>query len=322
MAHGLPYALSTMLQQLCTNNDLRSWNIFEGKNGQICCNIQFDVCDIIGDSQPVHDPTCSYRRVSKQQQARNLTRVARYRDRTKVDHNNKRDQYTSTDQLSTPQNKKRKCDSNTPEQNRENNDELDIVRLNIDSPETCVVDQPVCHNELESDSCNDTTTPSTHNSNVEYVDMVQDLSTTPYETVQCEASDPETDEKRLPSYHTDTATSFSPPPESPSSPVTKSYDPVLYCPCCEAHMTVTHECNIELDTNTEEPNASHIIGTHSSFPQNSNAPNDSPTNDPPQNPDPEPPDIPRPWADLTTEEQGLRFLELVKLQFQAQGWKM
>ena len=194
---------------------------------------------------------------------------------------------------------------------------MDIVRLDIDSPETCVVDQPVCHNDLESDSFSDTTTPSTHDSNMEYVDMVQDLSTTPYETVQCEASDPETDEKRLPSYRTDTAKiSFSPPPESPSSPVTKSYDPVLYCPCCEAPMTVTHECNIELDTNPEEPNTSHIIGTHSSYPQNSNAPNDDPPNDPPRNPEPEPPDIRRPWADLTPEEQGLRFLEYVKLQFE------
>ena len=180
-----------------------------------------------------------------------------------MDHNKKRDQYTSTDQLSTPQNKKRKCDSNTPEQNRENNDELDIVRLNIDSPETCVVDQPVCHNELESDFFSDTITSPTHNSNVEYVDMVQDLSTTPYETVQSEASDPETDEKRLPSSHTDTATSLSPPPESPSSPVTKSYDPVLYCPCCEAHITVTHECNIELDANPEESNTHIVLITNS-----------------------------------------------------------
>jgi hypothetical protein len=312
-----------MLQQLCTNNNLRSWNIFEGKNGQICCNIQFDVCDIIGDSQPVHDPTCSYRRVSKQQQARNLTRVARYRNRTKVDHYSKKDQYTNTDHLSIPQNKKRKCDSNTPEQNRQSNDELDIDKLDIDSPEACVVDKPVCHNELVPDFFSDsihgiTTSPSTNNSNMEYVDMVQDLSTS-YETVQCEAFDAEADEKRHPTYYTDTAkTSFSPPPESPSNPLGKSHDPVLYCPCCEDHMTVTHECTIEFDTNSEEPNTSHTIGTHSSFPPNSNPPNDYPPNDAPPNPEPDPPDIPRPWADLTPEEQTLKFLEMVKSQFEVQ----
>ena len=74
---GLPNTLSIMLQQLVSNNSLISWNIYENKKAKICCNIQFDIQDIVCASErpPMHDYTCAYRRISPKQQTRNANIV-------------------------------------------------------------------------------------------------------------------------------------------------------------------------------------------------------------------------------------------------------
>ena len=113
---GLPNTLSTMLQQLVSNNNLISWNIFENKNGKISCNIQFDIPDIVCDSeQPtMHDYTCAYRRISPKQQTRNANRVLQYAKRRKLNP-------TITAEPST-----------TPEQNR--TETIESPSNHVDTP--------------------------------------------------------------------------------------------------------------------------------------------------------------------------------------------
>jgi hypothetical protein len=88
---GLPKSLSVILNQLVINNNLNSWNVYENRKGQLCCNISFDISEVATSSstecaskQP-SDFTCSYRRVSKHQQSRNLARVASHRKKRKLE---------------------------------------------------------------------------------------------------------------------------------------------------------------------------------------------------------------------------------------------
>ncbi len=107
--NGLPNTLSTMLQQLVSNNRLISWNIFENKNGKICCNIQFDMPAIVCASEepPMHDYTCAYRRISAKQQTRNANRLLHFAKKRKLNP-------TITAEPSTTH----MLSPSTPEQNR------------------------------------------------------------------------------------------------------------------------------------------------------------------------------------------------------------
>ena len=68
----IPHALRVMMDQLFTNNSLKSWGVFPNQYGQLCLNIRFDICEVGQSSKPV--TTCAFRRVSDKQLARNATR--------------------------------------------------------------------------------------------------------------------------------------------------------------------------------------------------------------------------------------------------------
>ena len=77
---GLPKTLTVMLKHMVENNNIKSWNIYENFHGQLCCNIKFDMCDSDDDSDR-DNLICAFRRVSKQQQSRNLARTVNQRNK-------------------------------------------------------------------------------------------------------------------------------------------------------------------------------------------------------------------------------------------------
>ena len=71
-----------MMEQLFTNNSLKSWGVFPNQYGQLCLNIRFDICEVGQSSKPVK--ACAFRLVSDKQLARNASRSMNNNKRRKL----------------------------------------------------------------------------------------------------------------------------------------------------------------------------------------------------------------------------------------------
>jgi len=82
-ANIIPNALRVMLDQLFSNNLLKSWGVFPNQYGQICLNIRFDICEV-GHSASEPVKACAFRRVSDKQIFRNANRITNNNKRRKL----------------------------------------------------------------------------------------------------------------------------------------------------------------------------------------------------------------------------------------------
>ena len=284
----LPKPLKAMLRQLMCNNELRGWNVYSNKHNQLCCNIRFGIVESghVGESGnaslPIHDQTCSYRKVSIQQQARSKGRLDSFKDKYQVRNDSK----------------KRKLENPSPELPRLDCDMLDTSANYIDSPDQPMKYQcghvthqyqidsssPITLSPKSDDASSCGSAISVKKSNpLEYHLAVPEVQTDPLqlesvtiisppEPSQCDSTivphvehigfssnvvshmeptycssslvDELPDAESL-EYDSDdkTLTPMATPSKSPS------YHRTPHCPCCDKIMTLTHECDTTEENN-------------------------------------------------------------------------
>ena len=235
---NLPNTLKIVLQQLLTNNTVKSWNVFEDRKGDICCNIKLDIYET--DQTPKRDMFCAYRKISPKQQDRNKSRLSDYNIA-----------------------KKRQTNDDTPEITRTYSG-LDTCMSHIDTPISVVqvpnadISLPLKTAEPDKDELHNASITTTIIA--EAVDLSQE-----YEPMTIVQQDPQVTASHYDIYQEydyvdthlkcdssdegdtqDTQVSLSPTTLSKNG--FPSFDlPQIPCRCCGKEMTLDHICENELD---------------------------------------------------------------------------
>ena len=155
--NGLPIVLESMLNHLLTISDLKSWSMYQNKDGLLSLNIRFS--DILDDNVGIIDMPVSYRKVPARQLMRSRQRALDHNKLVANTHTpiqstthivNMETQTENFDNHTT--HKKRKISANclSPETNRHEHDENNRSYINIDSP-TIVAEPKEEYQDYEPD---------------------------------------------------------------------------------------------------------------------------------------------------------------------------